>query len=192
MDGVGHRRGRLDDARAPPDRRRRSLACSSPCARGRRASVRRRRSAPPRAPRSGPGRARACSGCTTSSGRSTSRPGRTRSSSRATSSSPTCRGTSSASSPTSTYRDGDDPARGRDPPAPRRLDLQLRAAVRGRRGEDDRHGAEGYGWRYDPQDSWVMNHMIHNLTPDGDAGLHHLRPRLHPGRLAGRRRASGT
>jgi plastocyanin len=24
---------------------------------------------------------------------------------------------------------------------------------------------EGYGWRYDPSDSWVMNHMIHNLTP---------------------------
>ena len=24
---------------------------------------------------------------------------------------------------------------------------------------------EGYGWRYDPSDRWVMNHMIHNLTP---------------------------
>jgi len=23
----------------------------------------------------------------------------------------------------------------------------------------------GYGWRYDPQDKWVMNHMIHNMTP---------------------------
>ncbi len=25
---------------------------------------------------------------------------------------------------------------------------------------------QGYGWRYDPEDAWVMNHMIHNLTPD--------------------------
>jgi plastocyanin len=24
----------------------------------------------------------------------------------------------------------------------------------------------GYGWRYRTSDSWVMNHMIHNLTPD--------------------------
>ena len=24
----------------------------------------------------------------------------------------------------------------------------------------------GYGWRYDPSDDWIMNHMIHNLTPD--------------------------
>jgi len=24
---------------------------------------------------------------------------------------------------------------------------------------------EGYGWPHKPQDSWVMNHMIHNLTP---------------------------
>jgi plastocyanin len=23
----------------------------------------------------------------------------------------------------------------------------------------------GYGWRYDTDDQWVMNHMIHNLTP---------------------------
>jgi plastocyanin len=25
---------------------------------------------------------------------------------------------------------------------------------------------EGYGWRYRASDQWVMNHMIHNLTPD--------------------------
>jgi len=24
---------------------------------------------------------------------------------------------------------------------------------------------QGYGWPYKPQDKWVMNHMIHNLTP---------------------------
>jgi plastocyanin len=23
----------------------------------------------------------------------------------------------------------------------------------------------GYGWAYKPQDNWIMNHMIHNLTP---------------------------
>ena len=40
-----------------------------------------------------------------------------------------------------------------------------------------------------------MNHMIHNLTPTRDRGLHHLRPRLHPGRRAGgggHRRTSRT
>ena len=24
---------------------------------------------------------------------------------------------------------------------------------------------EGFGWRYDPSDGWIMNHMIHNLRP---------------------------
>jgi hypothetical protein len=24
---------------------------------------------------------------------------------------------------------------------------------------------EGFGWRYDPSDEWIMNHMIHNLRP---------------------------
>jgi len=24
---------------------------------------------------------------------------------------------------------------------------------------------DGYGWVYKPQDNWIMNHMIHNLTP---------------------------
>jgi hypothetical protein len=24
---------------------------------------------------------------------------------------------------------------------------------------------DGYGWGYKPQDDWIMNHMIHNLTP---------------------------
>jgi plastocyanin len=26
----------------------------------------------------------------------------------------------------------------------------------------------GYGWRYQTSDSWIMNHMIHNLTPTPD------------------------
>ena len=46
---------------------------------------------------------------------------------------------------------------------------------------------DGYGWVYKPQDSWIMNHMIHNLTPSPTRRLHHLRGRLHPGRDAGRR-----
>jgi plastocyanin len=25
----------------------------------------------------------------------------------------------------------------------------------------------GFGWKYDPSDDWIMNHMIHNLTPSG-------------------------
>ena len=36
----------------------------------------------------------------------------------------------------------------------------------------------GHGWRYRTTDTWHMNHMIHNLTPTPDGGLHHLRPRL--------------
>jgi len=24
---------------------------------------------------------------------------------------------------------------------------------------------DGYGWNYKPEDNWIMNHMIHNLTP---------------------------
>ena len=27
---------------------------------------------------------------------------------------------------------------------------------------------KGYGWRYDPSDQWVLNHMIHNLLPNHD------------------------
>ena len=42
----------------------------------------------------------------------------------------------------------------------------------------------GYGWRYRTTDQWHMNHMIHNLTPTPDAGLHHLRARLHPRHVA--------
>src|SRR5918995_7020845 len=26
----------------------------------------------------------------------------------------------------------------------------------------------GFGWRYDADDRWLMNHMIHNLTPTAD------------------------
>jgi hypothetical protein len=57
----------------------------------------------------------------------------------------------------------------------------------------------GYGWRYRTSDQWVMNHMIHNLTPDPtevyidytlefipDAGrrLHRLRARVRARRHA--------
>ncbi|HSS59391.1 MAG TPA: hypothetical protein VLK59_15365 [Solirubrobacteraceae bacterium] len=27
---------------------------------------------------------------------------------------------------------------------------------------------KGYGWRFDPSDQWVLNHMIHNLLPNQD------------------------
>ena len=57
----------------------------------------------------------------------------------------------------------------------------------------------GYGWRYRTTDQWHMNHMIHNLTPTPDRGLHHLRARLRARRLAGggghagdRRRSGST
>ena len=90
---------------------------------------------------------------------------RTRSSSRATTSSRTCPAGSSASSRTSTYKDGDVP----------RVDVihlhhgvwisnvaPLFAA-----GEEKTivTAPQGFGWRYKPSDSWIMNHMIHNLTP---------------------------
>ena len=129
----------------------------------------RRRSGRPPARRSSPARSRACSGCTTSSGRSGSRRARTRSSSRATSSSPTCPGTSSRFKPDLTYADGTVP----------RVDVihlhhgvwisnfaPLFAA-----GEEKTifNAPDGYGWAYKPQDNWIMNHMIHNLTPSADA-----------------------
>ena len=130
-----------------------------------RPGTRRRRSARPRAPRSCRRRGPASSGCTTSSGRSTSRPGRTRSSSRATRSSPTCPATSCASSPTSstptgrsrastsstsTTACGSPTSRRCSPPARRRRPSRRPRATAG---------------SYDPSDKWVMNHMIHNLTP---------------------------
>ena len=38
------------------------------------------------------------------------------------------------------------------------------------------------------RDHWLLNYMLHNLLPKPDAGVDHLRHRLHPGRLAGGRR----
>jgi len=28
---------------------------------------------------------------------------------------------------------------------------------------------KGFGWRYNPSDRWILNHMIHNLTPNVDS-----------------------
>ena len=28
---------------------------------------------------------------------------------------------------------------------------------------------QGFGYRYQPSDTWIMNYMIHNLTPNADA-----------------------
>ena len=47
---------------------------------------------------------------------------------------------------------------------------------------------KGFGWRYRKNDKWLLNHMIHNLTPVRDAGLHHLGDGLHPARRQGRAR----
>ena len=47
---------------------------------------------------------------------------------------------------------------------------------------------QGFGYHYKPSDNWIMNYMIHNLTPTPDEGLHHLRHRLRAGQRAGRRR----
>ena len=42
---------------------------------------------------------------------------------------------------------------------------------------------------YKASDTWFLNHMIHNLTPVPDPGLHGLRDRLHPRDVARRRRS---
>ena len=47
---------------------------------------------------------------------------------------------------------------------------------------------KGYGYRYEASDNWLLNHMIHNLTPIGEAGEDGLRDRLHPGHARRRRR----
>ena len=88
---------------------------------------------------------------------------------------------------TSTYVDGKVPPRRRHPPAPRGV----------ARGQPRRHAPDvggGGGEDHDPRcrrasagatarrDRWLLNHMIHNLTPDADAGLHHLGDGLHPAR----------
>ena len=61
-----------------------------------------------------------------------------------------------------------DPARRRHPPAPRRVAGQRRAALRRQRGEDDRRPARGLRLRYTPKRQWLINYMIHNLTPNPD------------------------
>ena len=43
---------------------------------------------------------------------------------------------------------------------------------------------KGYGYEYEADDTWLLNHMIHNLTPVPTQGLHGLRDRLHPEDLA--------
>src|SRR6202011_2073432 len=48
----------------------------------------------------------------------------------------------------------DDPARGHNAPAPRRVADQRLANL-----------PSGYGLPYKPSDHWLMNYMIHNLTP---------------------------
>ncbi len=47
---------------------------------------------------------------------------------------------------------------------------------------------EGYGYRYDATDHWILNDMIHNLTRAADEALHPVHGRLHPRRRAARRR----
>ena len=45
----------------------------------------------------------------------------------------------------------------------------------------------GYGYPVGASDTWILNYMIHNLTVQGGAGLHHLRHRLRARDLARRR-----
>ena len=76
------------------------------------------------------------------------------------------------------YPNGSMPRRRRHPPPPRRLAEPLRqdadrpssagALLRGRRGEDDLQLPPGYGYPYKTTDHWLLNYMMHNLTPDRD------------------------
>ena len=62
--------------------------------------------------------------------------------------------------------DAQGPARRRDPPAPRRL--ADRTATRPSPPARRRRSLQfprGYGYHYEPSDRWIMNYMIHNLTP---------------------------
>ena len=118
---------------------------------------------PPRRPRR-----TACRRSSSGSGRSRSRPARTTSCSSATTSSRRSTAGSSASGrPRAPRRQR--PARRRHPPAPRRLAHQRRADVRGRGGEDGRADARRLRLA-PPHDATagMMNHMIHNLTPNAD------------------------
>ena len=49
----------------------------------------------------------------------------------------------------------------------------------------------GYGYPYQATDHWVLNYMLHNLTPKRDTGVGHLRHRLRPGDRAGRSEHQG-
>ncbi len=40
--------------------------------------------------------------------------------------------------------------------------------VRGGRGKTIVQFPRGFGYRYDPSDPWLLNHMIHNLLPNED------------------------
>ena len=57
------------------------------------------------------------------------------------------------------------PARRRDPPAPR--GLAATAAPTFAAGEEKTTAQlpRGYGYHYNTSDSWIMNYMLHNLTP---------------------------
>ena len=72
-------------------------------------------------------------------------------------------------------KDGTGPARRRHPPAPRRVDQALRPQFAAGEEKTALMAPPGYGWRHRTTDRWLMNHMIHNLTPT-PRGLHHLRP----------------
>ena len=58
-------------------------------------------------------------------------------------------------------------ARRRHPPAPRRLAVPSGFKPLFAAGEEKTEftAPPGFGWRYKTSDRWLMNHMIHNLTP---------------------------
>ena len=94
-------------------------------------------------------------------------------------------------------------ARRRDPPAPRRLAQQRLPTFAAGEEKTTFQLPRGYGYHYNPSDNWIMNYMIHNLTPkptkvsitydidfvpDSSAAAAKLTPA--PPALDGRRRAS--
>ena len=65
------------------------------------------------------------------------------------------------------------PARRRHPPAPRRLARRARRQLYPTfaAGEEKTIFSmpQGFGYHYNPSDAWIMNYMIHNLTPNADS-----------------------
>ena len=96
--------------------------------------------------------------------------------------------TSRASGPNLTYLDGTRAARRRDPPAPRRLGEHLAAPTTRASAAELFFAAgeekttlqlpKGYGYPLGAPTACFLNHMIHNLTPTPDAGVHDLPDRL--------------